>query len=108
MIATPEKSLSPLKKDLVERAWSRRREITPFPTEAPNKIIARVLTKETEHPSLGRVTRASEKRRAADAVQPKRVSTVYTYDELQENSFKEENDEEWLDREEFCKRYELE
>ena len=108
MIATPEKSMSPIKKDLVERARSRRREITPFPTEAPNKIIARVLTKETEHPSLGRVTRASEKRRAADAVQPKRAPIVYLYDDLQENSFKEESNEEWLDREEFCKQYELE
>ena len=108
MIATPEKSLSPIKKDLVERAQSRRREITPFPTEASNKIIARVLTEEMEHPSLGRVTRALEKRRAADAAQPKRVSIVYTYNELQENSFKEGNKEEWLDREEFCKQYKLE
>ena len=106
MIATPEKSLSPVKKDLVERARSRRREITPFTTEAPNKIIARVLTEETEHPSLGRVTRASEKRRAAEAAQPRRVSIVYTYDELQENPPKEGN-EEWLDREGFCEQYEL-
>ena len=107
MIATPEKSLSPLKKDLVERAQSRRREITPFPTEAPNKIIARVLTEETEHPSLGRVTRASEKRRL-EAAQPKRVSIVYVYDELQEDSPKEENNEEWMDPEGFCEQYELE
>ena len=108
MIAIPEKSLSPLKKDLVERARSRRREITPFPTEAPNKIIARVLTEETEHPSLGRVTRASEKRRAAEAVPSKRTPIVYLYDDLQENSFKEESNEEWLDPEEFCKQYKLE
>ena len=108
MIATPEKSLSPVKKDLVERAQSRRREITPFPTEAPNKIIARVLTEETEHPSLGRVTRASEKRRREEEAKPKRVSIVYLYDELQENSPREEKDEEWMDREEFCKQYELE
>ena len=107
MIETPEKSLSPVKKDLVERARSRRREITPFPTEAPNKIIARVLTEETEHPSLGRVTRASEKRRAAEAALPRRVSILCTYDEQQENLLKEGN-EEWLDREGFCEQYELE
>ena len=40
MIATPEKSLSPVKKDLVERARSRRRSITPFPADVPNRIIA--------------------------------------------------------------------
>ena len=108
MIATPEKSLSPLKKDLVERAQSRRREITPFPTEAPNKIIARVLTEETEHPSLGRVTRASEKRRREEEAKPKRVSIVYLYDEMQEDSPKEEIDGEWMDPEGFCERYELE
>ena len=104
MIATPEKSLSPVKKDLVERVRSRRRSITPFPADVPNRIIARVLTEETEHPSLGRVTRASEKRRAAEAARPRRV---FTYDEQQENRPKGE-DEEWLDREEFCKQYELE
>ena len=40
MIATPEKSLSPVKKDLVERVRSRRRSITPFPADVPNQIIA--------------------------------------------------------------------
>ena len=107
MIATPEKSLSPAKQNLVDRVKTRRRSITPFPADVPNKIIARVLTEETEHSSLGRVTRASEKRRAAEAAQPKRVSIVYTYDELQENSPKDGN-EEWLDREGFCEQYELE
>ena len=105
MIATPEKSLSPLKKDLVERAQSRRREITPFPTEAPNKIIARVLTEETEHISLGRVTRASEKKRAAEAALPKRVSIVYLYDDLQGDSVKEDSNDEWMDPEGFCHKY---
>ena len=104
MIATPEKSLSPVKKDLVERARSRRRSITPFPADVSNPIIARVLTEETEHPSLGRVTRASEKRRAAEAARPRRV---YTYDEQQENRPKG-GEEEWLDREGFCEQYELE
>ena len=104
MIATPEKSLSPVKKDLVERVRSRRRSITPFPADVPNRIIARVLTEETEHPSLGRVTRASEKRRAADAAWPRRL---YTYNEQQENLLKDGN-EEWLDREGFCEQYELE
>ena len=109
MVATPERSLSPLKKDLMERAQSRRREITPFPTGTPNKIIARVLTEETEHLSLGRVTRASEKKRAAEAVQPKRTPMVYMYDDLQENSFKEESsNEEWLHREEFVREFEME
>ena len=51
---------------------------------------------------------SQEKRRTADAVQPKRAPIVYLHDDLQENSFKEGNDEEWLDREEFCKQYELE
>ena len=105
MIATPEKSLSPLKKDLVERAQSRRREITPFPTEAPNKIIARVLTEETEHISLGRVTRASEKKRAAEAALPKRVSIVYLYDDLQGDPVKEDSNDEWMDPEGFCHKY---
>ena len=59
MIATPEKSLSPVKRELVERVRSRRRSITPFPADVPNQIVARVLTEETEHPSLGQVTRAS-------------------------------------------------
>ena len=49
-----------------------------------------------------------EKRIIADAVQPKRAPIMYLHDDLQENSFKEGNDEEWLDREEFCKQYELE
>ena len=101
MIATPEKSLSPVKKDLVERARSRRRSITPFPADVSNPIIARVLTEETEHPSLGRVTRASEKRRR------ERSRRVFTYDEQQENR-PQGADEDWLDREEFCKQYELE
>ena len=105
MVATPEKSLSPLKKDLVERAQSRRREITPFPTEAPNKIIARVLTEETEHVSLGRVTRASEKKRAAEAALPKRVSIVYLYDDLQEDPVKEDSNDEWMDPGGFCHKY---
>ena len=104
MIATPEKSLSPVKQNLVDRVKTRRRSITPFPAEVSNPIIARVLTEETEHPSLGRVTRASEKRRAADAARPRRV---FTYNEQQENRPQGE-DEEWLDREEFCKQYELE
>ena len=104
MIATPEKSLSPVKKELVDRVQTRRRSITPFPADVPNRIIARVLTEETEHPSLGRVTRALEKRRAADAARPRRV---YTYDEQQENR-PQGVDEDWLDREEFCKQYELE
>ena len=106
MIATPEKSLSPVKQNLMDRVKTRRRSITPFPADVPNKIIARVLTEETEHSSLGRVTRASEKRRAAEAAQPRRVSIVYTYDKLQENSPKDGN-EEWLDREGFCEQYEL-
>ena len=96
--------MSPEKRDLVERARSRRRSITPFPADVPNRIIARVLTEETEHPSLGRVTRASEKRRTVKAARPRRV---FTYDEEQENRPKGEY-EEWLDREEFCKQYELE
>ena len=104
MIATPEKSLSPVKMDLREQARSRRRSITPFPADVPNPIIARVLTEETEHPSLGRVTRASEKRRVAEAARPHQV---FSYDEQQENRPKGD-DEEWLDREEFCKQYELE
>ena len=86
MIATPEKLLSPVKKDLVDRVQTRRRSITPFPADVPNRIIARVLTEES------------------DAARPRRV---YTYDEQQENRPKGEN-EEWLDREEFCKQYELE
>ena len=40
MIATPEKSLSPVKKDLVERVRSRRRSITPFPADIPKQIVA--------------------------------------------------------------------
>ena len=84
---------------------SRRREITPFPTEAPNKIIARVLTEETEHVSLGRVTRASEKKRAAEAALPKRVSIVYLYDDLQEDLVKEDSNDEWMDPEGFCHKY---
>ena len=105
MVATPEKSLSPLKKDLVERAQSRRREITPFPTEATNKIIARVLTEETEHVSLGRVTRASERKRAAEAALSKRVPIVYLYDDLQEEPVKEDNNDEWMDPDGFCHKY---
>ena len=106
MIATPEKSLSPLKKDLVERAQSRRREITPFPTEVPNKIIARVLTEETEHVSFGRVTRASEKKRREEAALPKRVNMVYLYDDLQEELVKEdESNDEWMDPDGFCHKY---
>ena len=104
VVETMERSLSPEKRDLVERTRSRRRSITPFPTDVPNRIIAKVLTEETEHPSLGRVTRASEKRRTAEGARPRRV---FTYDEEQENRPKGE-DEEWLDREEFCKQYELE
>ena len=92
---TMERSLSPEKRDLVEQTRSRRRSITPFPTDVPNRVIAKVLTEETEHPSLGRVTRASEKRRVAEGVRPRRV---YTYDEEQENLPRGE-DEEWLDRE---------
>ena len=102
MIATPEKSLSPVKKDLVERARSRRREITPFTTEAPNKIIARVLTEETEHPSLGRETRASEKKKREPS------QRVFTYDEQQESLPQGAEGEEWMDREGFCEQYELE
>ena len=60
MVPTPEKFLSPVKRELVKRVQSRRRSITPFPADAPNQIVARVLTEETEHPSLGWVTRASE------------------------------------------------
>ena len=104
MIKSPEKSLSPVKRELVERVKTRRWSITPFPKNVPNQIVARVLTEETEHPSLGRVTRASEKRRVAEAARPRRM---LTYDEQQENRPKGD-DEEWLDREEFCKQYELE
>ena len=104
MIATPEKSLSPVKRELVERVRSRRRSITPFPADVPNQIVARVLTEETEHPSLGRVTRASEKRRVAEAARQRRV---FSYDEQQENCPRAD-DEDWLDREEFCRQYELE
>ena len=56
MIATPEKSLSPAKQNLVDRVKTRRRSITPFPAEGANPIVARVLIEETEHHSLGRVT----------------------------------------------------
>ena len=75
--------------------------MTPFPAEASNPIIARVLTEETEHPSLGRVTRASEKRKR------ERARRVFTYDEQQENRPQEE-DEDMLDPEEFCRQYMLE
>ena len=106
LIATPERSLSPVKKDLVERAQSRRREITPFPTEVPNKIIARVLTEETEHVSFGRVTRASEKKRREEAALPKRVNMVYLYDDLQGEIVKEdESNDEWMDPDGFCHKY---
>ena len=96
--------MSPEARDLVERTRSRRRSLTPFPADVPNRIIAKVLTEETEHSSLGRVTRASEKkRRAAEDARPRRV---FAYDEEQENCPREE-DKEWLDREEFCKQYEF-
>ena len=88
----------------MERVKTRRRSITPFPKDVPNQIVARVLTEETEHPSLGRVTRASEKRRVAEAARPRRV---FSYDEQQEARPRGE-DEDWLDREEFCRQYELE
>ena len=104
MVPTPEKSLSPVKKELVERVQSRRQSITPFPAEVSNQIVARVLMEETEHPSLGGVTRASEKRRVAEAAWPRRV---FSYDEQQENRPRGD-DEDWLDREEFCRQYELE
>ena len=108
MIATPEKSLSPAKQNLVDRVKIRRRSMTPFPAEVSNPIVARVLTEETEHPSLGRVTRASEKKRKeksrGEKEKPRRV---YTYDEQQENRPQEE-EEDLLDPEEFCRRYELE
>ena len=91
-------------RDLVERTQSRRCSLTPFPADVPNRIIAKVLLEESEHSSLGRVTRASEKkRRAAEDARPRRV---FAYDEEQENRPREE-DEEWLDREEFCKQYEF-
>ena len=105
LVESVERSLSPEKRELVERTRSRRRSLTPFPADVPNRIIAKVLTEETEHSSLGRVTRASEKKRkAAEGVRPRRV---FTYDEEQENRPRGE-DEEWLDREEFCKQYEFE
>ena len=100
MVATPEKSLSPAKQNLVDRVKTRRRSMTPFPAEVSNPIIARVLTEETEHPSLGRVTRASEKRKK------EKSRRVFTYDEQQENRPQEE-EEDLLDPEEFCRRYEL-
>ena len=103
-VPTPERSLSPVKRALVGRVRSRRRSITPFPKDVPNQIVARVLTEETEHPSLGRVTRASEKRRVADAALSHRV---FSYDEQQEPRPRAE-DEDWLNREEFCRQYELE
>ena len=105
LVETMERSVSPEERDLVERTRSRRRSLTPFPADVPNRIIAKVLTEETEHSSLGRVTRASEKKRkAAEGVRPRRV---FTYDEEQENRPRGE-DEEWLDWEEFCKQYEFE
>ena len=91
-------------RDLVEITQSQRRSITPFPADVPNRIIAKVLLEESEHSSLGRVTRASEKkRRAVEDVRPHRV---LAYDEEQENRPREE-DKKWLDREEFCKQYEF-
>ena len=107
MVATPEKSLSLAKQNLVDRVKIRRRSMTPFPAEVSNPIVARVLTEETEHPSLGRVTRASEKKRKeksrGEKEKPRRV---YTYNEQQENRPQEE-EEDLLDPEEFCRRYEL-
>ena len=103
MIATPEKSLSPAKQNLVDRVKTRRRSITPFPAEVANPIVARVLTEETEHPSLGRVTRASEKRRR------ERSQRVFSYDEQQETVPQGPGeDEDWMDREGFCEQFELE
>ena len=103
MIATPEKSLSPAKQNLVDRVKTRRRSITPFPAEVVNPIVARVLTEETEHPSLGRVTRASEKRRR------ERSQRLFSYDEQQEDPPQgPKEDEDWMDREGFCEKFELE
>ena len=102
MIATPEKSLSPAKQNLVDRVKTRRRSITPFPAEGSNPIVARVLTDEKEHPSLGRVTRASEKRKR------ERSQRVFSYDEQQESLPQGAEGEEWMDREGFCELYELE
>ena len=102
MIATPEKSLSPVKQNLVDRVKTRRRSITPFPAGVSNPIVARVLTKETEHPSLGRETRASEKKKR------ERSQRVFTYDEQQESLPQGAEGEEWMDREGFCEQYELE
>ena len=69
-----------------------------------NQIVARVLLEETEHPSLGRVTRASEKRSEAAAARP---HCVFSYDEQQEPRPRVEDDD-WLNRDEFCRQYKLE
>ena len=99
--------MSPAKQSLVDRVKTRRRSMTPFPAEVSNPIVARVLTEETEHPSLGRVTRASGKKRKEKSKGEKEKSRrVYTYDELQENHPQE--DEDFMDPEEFCRQYELE
>ena len=106
MIATPEKSLSPAKQTLVDRVKTRRRSMTPFPTDVSNPIIARVLTEKTEHPSLGRVTRASEKRRKEESKgEREKGRRVYTYDEQQEKLPQEDNNDEWMDPEGFCHKY---
>ena len=108
MIATPEKSLSPAKQTLVDRVKVRRRSMTPFPADVSNPIIARVLTEVSEHPSLGRVTRASEKRRKEEPRGEKeKPRRVYTYDEQQEK-LPNEDEELFMDHEEYCRRYHLE
>ena len=77
----------------------RRRSITPFPAEVSNPIIARVLTDESEHASLGRVTRASEKRRK------ERSQRICSYDEQQEVPPLDPEGDEWMDPEKFCDDY---
>ena len=58
-----------------------------------------MVTDESEHPSLVRVTRASEKKRR------ERAQRMYSYDEQQEVPPLDQGGEEWMDPDKFCDDY---
>ena len=99
---SPDLPMSTAKDELVRRVRSRYRSPTPGPSGS-NRIIDSVMMEEREHPSLGRYTAASKKRkRNASSGRPARI---FTYDEMMEPSHY--RDEDLMDPDEYVESFEF-